>query len=96
MAEIISIGAGTVDILIKSENFKVEDGQLVLPYSTKTEVSASLISSGGGASNSAAGFSRLGLKAACIARLGDDQLGQLVIDDLKKEGVETEWLVQKA
>ncbi len=43
---------------------------------------------GGTAANVAVGASRLGLKAALVTRVGDDELGEYVIGYLRKEGVD--------
>jgi sugar/nucleoside kinase (ribokinase family) len=94
MFDIISIGAATIDIFIKSKQFIVENNLLSLKYSSKNEVNQSLICSGGGATNSAVSFSRLGLKSACLSLIGDDYLSNYVIDDLKKESVTTNLLIK--
>jgi sugar/nucleoside kinase (ribokinase family) len=94
MYDIISIGAATVDIFAKSENFIVDDGLLSLKYSSKSEISQSLICSGGGASNSSVSFSRLGLKSACLSLIGNDNLNSCIIHDLRNNGVSTSLLVK--
>lgn len=92
MNDIISFGASTVDIFVKSDQFIQKDNILGLPYSSKNEISQSLICSGGGASNSSVAFSRLGLKSACVSLLGNDPLSQYVMIDFKKEKVNTSLL----
>ncbi|MBU1089072.1 carbohydrate kinase family protein [Patescibacteria group bacterium] len=94
MFDIVSIGAATVDIFIKSESFSVQDNSscsnnlsLVLPYASKEEINQSLICSGGGATNSSVAFSRLGLKSACVSLFGQDNLSNYVLTDLKNEKV---------
>ena len=94
MFNIVSIGAATVDIFIKSKSFSVQDNasfsnnlSLVLPYASKEEINQSLICSGGGATNSSVAFSRLGLKSACISLFGQDNLSNYVLTDLKNEKV---------
>lgn len=81
--DIISIGAATVDIFVKSDQFILDNNLIALKHSSKNEISQSLISSGGGATNSAVSFSRLGLKSACLALFGSDPLGQYVLQDLQ-------------
>jgi len=61
----------------------------------KIEVEERFLASGGGGSNTAAGFSRLGLKTSCIARFGDDLFGDFVKKDLEKETFDKRYLVQK-
>lgn len=94
--DIISIGAATVDIFVKSNQFLVQDNLLSLPYSSKNEINQSLIASGGGATNSAVSFSRLGLKSGIISLLGQDPLSQYVLSDLKTENISPDLLVESS
>lgn len=94
MLDVVSIGAATIDIFVKSPQFIVDKNLLSLEYSSKAEINQSLICSGGGASNSAVSFSRLGLKSACLSLIGDDHLNNYIIDDLKKESVATNLLIK--
>ncbi|HOZ80746.1 MAG TPA: carbohydrate kinase family protein [Candidatus Woesebacteria bacterium] len=94
MIDIISVGAATVDIFVKSADFKVEEEKLILEHSSKNEISNSLITSGGGATNSAVSFSRLGLKSACLSLLGSDPLSNYVLQDLASNQVSTNLLIQ--
>ncbi len=92
MFDVISIGAATVDIFIKSKDLIVTPEIVGLKPSSKNEISQSLISSGGGATNSAVSFSRLGLKSACISLLGQSYLNQFIYDDLKKNKVDDQFI----
>jgi len=94
MFDVISIGGATIDIFAKSKQFTVDNNLLSLEYSAKAEISQSLICSGGGATNSAVSFSRLGLKSTCLSLIGDDHLSNYIIDDLKKESVNTNFLIK--
>jgi ribokinase len=85
--DIISIGSATVDIFVKSKDFIYNDKFLGLKTSSKNEIDHSLICSGGGATNSATTFSRLGLKSACISLIGESFLNGYIYDDLKKNKV---------
>jgi len=90
--DVVSVGAATLDIFAKSQQFIIDKKLLSLEYSSKNEISQSLICSGGGATNSAVSFSRLGLKSACVALLGDDPLADIVKKDLKDNSVSTSYL----
>ncbi len=51
---------------------------------------------GGSAANATVGLARLGCKTAFIGKVADDREGKLLIDDFKKEGVDTRAItVQK-
>jgi len=92
MHDIISIGATTVDIFIKSDGFLVKDNLLSVEYASKNEISQSLICSGGGASNAAVSFSRLGLKTACISLIGESHLNSFIRRDFEENGLSLDHL----
>jgi ribokinase len=92
MFDIISIGSATFDVLLKSTKFPLDRTMI----GGKIEVDEFLCCSGGGGSNTAAGFARLGLKTACVARFGDDLFGNFVLKDLEKENFEKKYLLQRA
>lgn len=94
MFDVISIGAATVDILVKSEKLMVSREWIRVARSSKSEISEALISSGGGATNSAVGMARLGLITACVAQVGDDVLRNYVLEDLKKNKINSSMLVK--
>lgn len=88
MLDIISVGAATIDIFASSESIRQTDNNIVLPHSTKTEISQGLIASGGGATNSSVSFSRLGLNSACVSLVGTDPLSHYIENDLVYEKVQ--------
>ena len=92
MFDIISIGAATVDIFIKSKDFISTPDIFGLKPSSKNEISQSLICSGGGATNSAVSFSRLGLKSSCVSLIGQSYLNQFIYDDLKKNKANDQFI----
>lgn len=94
MFDVISIGSATVDIFVKSDKFITNNKLLSLESSSKNEINQSLICSGGGATNSAVSFIRLGLKTACFSLIGDDSLNTYIVDDLRKESVNVSFLVK--
>jgi sugar/nucleoside kinase (ribokinase family) len=94
MIDVVSIGAATVDIFVKSPSLKLDGPTLGVPASSKNEISQGLICSGGGATNSSASFSRLGLKSVCVSLFGNDPLSQYVINDLTSFQVDTSLLVR--
>ena len=53
----------------------------------KLEVGKPILTIGGGAANSAMTFAKQGLKTAALIKVGDDENGRAVLDDLKKEGI---------
>lgn len=95
MFDVISIGAATADIFIKSDSILESNRFISIKRSSKNEITESLICSGGGATNSATTFTRLGLKAASLSLIGDDPFSLYIKNDLKKESIDTSFLVQK-
>lgn len=91
MFDIISIGSATFDVFIKSSKFPLDK----MMVGEKIEAEEMLYSSGGGGSNVAVGLKRLGLNSTCIARFGDDLFGQYVLEELKKENLNTKYLLQR-
>jgi ribokinase len=98
--DVISIGSATVDIFVHSKklllqkNSRFPSGQsLSLDYSSKNEIDKFLICSGGGATNSAVCFSRLGLKSAPLSLVGSDLLKNYVIADLKTDHVPDQFIL---
>lgn len=97
----ISFGSAVLDAFVTSPDIKVvksaeffTNKAIAVPYGTKSEVERLVICSGGGGTNTAVGFSRLGLKAAVVARCGWDFAGKMVRQEIKKEGVHDQFLVQ--
>jgi ribokinase len=101
MFDVITIGAALRDVYLKSKYFKAKRDKssptgvdLVLPLGSKIGIENIIFETGGGASNSAVTFTRQDLRAACIARVGDDPGGRVVLDSLKAEGVNTELVYE--
>lgn len=95
MYDVISIGAATVDIFVKSSAV-IDDGKFQkFAASSKNEIDSSLICSGGGATNSAVTFSRFGLKTSPISLLGNDHLSNYVLDDLIKDKISINLLIKQ-
>ncbi len=97
----ISFGSAVLDAFVTSPDIKViKSGEfftnkaIAVPYGVKAEVERLEVCSGGGGTNTAVGFARLGLKAAVVARCGWDFAGKIVRQEIKKEGVDDRFLVQ--
>jgi ribokinase len=101
MFDTISIGSATLDIFMKSKQFVVVPAKegvegpaaLCQPYGGKIDVDAFFMQSGGGATNTAVAFSRLGLQAAVIAEMGDDLAAKAIHHELQAENVDMHGLV---
>ena len=54
----------------------------------KIEIGKPVLATGGGATNSAVTFSRQGLKTAALIKIGEDQAGKDILEELKKEKID--------
>ena len=97
MLDVISIGSATLDIFLKSSQFHLakvgEMTALCERFNEKIDVEQAEICSGGGATNTAVGFARMGLRAACVAEIGKDFAGNVVMQDLLREGVDVSMMI---
>lgn len=93
--DVLTIGAATRDVFIQSARFqKREDPSApagfdaCFPLGAKIDLDHILFDTGGGATNAAVTFARLGLKTACLARVGDDPGGHEVLTRLNKDRID--------
>ena len=56
------------------------------------EASELRVTHGGAESNTCVGLARLGVRAAWVSRLGQDEAGDRIASDLAREGVDLRWL----
>ncbi|HIH31686.1 TPA: carbohydrate kinase family protein [Candidatus Woesearchaeota archaeon] len=93
MFDIITVGSATVDVFIhtdpeQSELFNLHNHpDICYRLGSKILVKEVEFFTGGGGSNTAVAFSRLGLKTGFLGRIGDDPNGELIMKDLHKEKV---------
>jgi 5-dehydro-2-deoxygluconokinase len=79
--DVIAIGRSSVDLYGQQIGGRLEDmGSFVKAV-------------GGCPTNIAIGTARLGLKSAVITRVGDEQMGRFILEQLAREGVETRGVV---
>lgn len=99
--DIVSIGSATEDVFVGSRDAHVisvrdidaETSYLAYKYGAKIPVDDVFISTGGGATNTAAAFARLGLDNSIICKVGDDDAGKRVMGALEQEGIDTDRVV---
>lgn len=99
MHDVITIGSATRDVFVKSVAFEVheDDGSVTgiegcFPLGAKIEIDDIIFDTGGGATNSAVAFSRLGFATAVIGSIGMDSIGREVVEGLETDGVDTTFL----
>lgn len=98
MFDLISIGDSVIDIFIPLNDAELvkEKGEtmLGLRFGDKIPVGDAVFVVGGNASNSAVAASRLKLKTAIYANIGNDHDGIRTKDNLKDEGIDTRYVVK--
>ncbi len=92
----ITIGTTTLDtfVLLKSvehhnDLIRSDAEKIRFTLGAKIDVGKIVQQSGGGASNASVTFARQRLSCVLISKIGDDASGQIVLDELKSEGVQT-------
>lgn len=99
MKKVITIGSTLVDLFVHSRDFqikKMKEGlMLCQKYGDKIKLDRFNVYSGGGASNSAVGFKRMGFRVAVVSELGKDVWAQFVVEDLKRELVDVNLLIKE-
>ncbi|OGI65083.1 hypothetical protein A2642_03160 [Candidatus Nomurabacteria bacterium RIFCSPHIGHO2_01_FULL_39_10] len=102
MLDLIAIGDVTEDVFLQIDDVStvVCDSQnhnceLHIPFGTKLGVSRVDKLLGGNAGNMAIGASRLGLKSALYAEVGEDVQGDLLYTSLKENKVSTKYFFRK-
>jgi len=98
MTRFITIGGATQDIFLSTPHISVHTAPLqpevlLLGAGTKIESDGIAYQTGGGATNSAVAFARLGIKTNICALIGNDHHGALIRTTLEKEQVDTQYLI---
>jgi 5-dehydro-2-deoxygluconokinase len=79
--DVITMGRCSIDLYGQQIGARLED------------IGSFAKSVGGSPSNIAIGTARLGLRSALITRVGDEQMGRFVLEQMKREGVSTKGIV---
>lgn len=92
----LSIGGATFDLFLHLHADATHEchgtTSFLFPFGAKIGVKDVIGTCGGGANNTAVGLSRLGCHAAFSGVLGDDQWGQSIQENFKRERVDTRYM----
>src|SRR5438067_336948 len=99
---VMTIGGATQDIIINYKDARVlhrsagleTQSFLLLQEGKKIDVDDIQYYSGGGATNSAVSFARLGFSVSIFCTIGTDYQGQFILHDLAKENITTNLMLQ--
>lgn len=100
MYDIVTIGTATHDVFLTGKGFKIIKDpahlkKIGIPsgeaecfaLGAKLEVDKPVHTTGGGATNSAVTFARQGLKTSAFIKIGNDESGRIILNELKNERV---------
>ncbi len=92
MYDVITLGSGTVDVFVKTKKPEILKHQghddVCYAIGEKILVEDLHVDTGGGGTNTAVAFSRLGLKTGWIGEVGTDLHAKTVLDEMKREKVD--------
>src|SRR3989344_6711726 len=78
---IIVLGGAVIDAFLELDVYESK-GNICFPVGSKLLVKELWFSTGGGGTNTAVAFSKLGLKTGFIGRVGKDANAKLILDEL--------------
>lgn len=89
------MGGATWDAILAADNSRVLESDsrqwLGFPYAEKLHLSGAHFGFGGGAANVAVGLSRLGLTSGFVGAIGDEHLGDAILENFKTARVDTTY-----
>lgn len=100
MLDVLCVGDSTIDIFLRlpedNPNFTLEKdaNKLLIGLGEKIHIDKYVVNIGGNATNTAVGLSRLGLKTGLLAEIGSDEFSNKIINDLTKEKINTDLVLQ--
>ncbi|MBW3012128.1 carbohydrate kinase family protein [Candidatus Woesearchaeota archaeon] len=98
MYDMICVGSATVDCFVSTGNRlfqKAHKNYIHVPFGQKILVDDIKFETGGGATNTGVGFSRLGLKTAVISKMGLGTNSKRIVRELEKEKIDCSLVVRK-
>lgn len=94
MYDVITVGSATIDVfadtvseLIKIKTLEKEEALIAYPAGSKILIKNLNFLTGGGGTNAAVSLARLGHKVGYLGKMGDDDRGEIILKELKKEKV---------
>jgi len=98
--DIITFGSATLDIFLKSKDFKIVETKkfitqkgLAVSLGSKIPIDEIDFATGGGGTNSAATFALQNFKVAYCGMLGDDFIGRIIKDELRDFKISDKFLM---
>ena len=101
MLDILCVGDAKIDIFLQINpgnphiNLDKEKNKLEISFGEKIYVDKYVLATGGNATNTAVGISRLGFNTGIVAEIGKDEFSQKILNKLKAENVNIDSLYKR-
>ena len=92
---VLVVGGIIVDLIAKSEQFKVIDGNICFPFDSKITLQELKVDIGGSAHNVAANLAELGTITYILGSIGKGDYGEEALKNLRIHGVNTKYVTLK-
>lgn len=86
MFDIITLGSAVEDVFLLTKH-NTKNKHITFPIGEKILIEKKFVSTGGGGTNTAVAFSRMGFKTGFLGIIGTDEVGHRIYHDLKQEKV---------
>ncbi len=98
--KLLTIGGATHDMYLINNTFQTIELQnmpyIILQADSKIEIEKIVSAIGGGATNCAVSFKRLGFDVSIVCQIGNDDAGKMITKQLAAEHINTEFVVTSA
>lgn len=85
--DVVGVGINATDTIVRLPYFPAPD--------SKVEVRSTEVTAGGQVASAMVACRRWGLSARYVGKVGDDSAGQLQIDEMQRERVDTRWIIAR-
>ena len=92
---VLVVGGIIIDLIARSEKFKVIDGNICFPFDSKITLKELKEDIGGSAHNVAANLAKLGTRTYILGSVGKGDYGEEALKNLRVEGVNTKYVTLK-
>jgi ribokinase len=88
--DVTTVGSATLDVFVYTEIPDLDGSKKIVSYPAGSKILIKKLGfmTGGGGTNTAVSFSRLGLKTAYLGKMGKDDSARRILEQLKKEKVD--------